>query len=264
MTDRQGVEFRKYLIELGDQTGSRHQRGGRREADDVGKKDRGALEAVGDDGLAGIEADDHRVWQYVAQQPLGSLLLRMQPRQIFALARPPALAFEACIDAGAQEHDVERLLQIILSTRLDAANDCVGLAQARYHDHRKLAPARIGFEPFEHLDPVHVGHQQIEQYKVEGFLLDDRQRARSRIGRRHLVALMDKPPAEKIAIGLVVVDDENAPNLLRLGERLFGPQRAGKARDRRILEGGAGLAGAGGERSVGQIDDVIETIEESP
>jgi hypothetical protein len=75
---------------------------------------------------------------------------------------------------------------------------------------------------------------------------------------------MDKPPAEKIAIGLVVVDDENAPNLLRLGERLFGPQRAGKAGDRRILEGGAGLAGAGGERSVGQIDDVIEPIEESP
>ena len=157
-------------VQLADQALRRHARRRRREADEVGEQDRDLGEAVGDRRLAVIQAPDDRIGQDVAEQRLRTFLLRLQPRQIFLLALAPALALEAGIDAGAQEHEVERLRQVVLGARLDAADHRLGLAQARDHDHRDAVEPLVGLQPLEHLEAVHVGHQQVEEDEVE-FLL---------------------------------------------------------------------------------------------
>ena len=98
------------------------------------------------------------IGQDVAQQRLGAIALHLQLRQIVLLALAPALALEAGVDAGAQQHEVERLRQVILGAHLDAADHRLGLAEARDHDHRDAVEPLVGLQPLEHLDAVHLRH----------------------------------------------------------------------------------------------------------
>ena len=56
-----------------------------------------------------------------------AFLFVLDAREIAALAIAQPFAFEAGVDAGAQEHRIERLRQIVLGARFDAADHAVDL-----------------------------------------------------------------------------------------------------------------------------------------
>jgi hypothetical protein len=90
---------------------------------------------------------------------------------------------------GAQQDRVERLGQVVLGARLDAADHAVGLLQARDHDHRDGVQALVRLEPLEHLEAVEIGHHQIEQDQVELLEREKLERAPAGLGAGHLVAV---------------------------------------------------------------------------
>ena len=116
---------------------------------------------------------------------------------------------EARSDPRAQQRRIERLRQVILGAELDAAHHALHLADRRDHDHRQMPQLGIGLQVLEHLVPVHLGHHDVEQHQVEFLRPQQFQRLPAVIGRREIrVALALQPARERVAIVLVVVDDE--------------------------------------------------------
>ena len=129
-----------------------------------------------------------------------------------------------------QQHGIERLGEVVLGAGLDAAHDAVELVQCGDHDHRQIAGVLGRLEPAQNLEPVHLRHDEVEQYEVKLVAAGERQRSRAVGGGDHLVTLAREPAREHVAIGGVVVDHQNAARWHDFGcraaclQRLHGAQ----------------------------------------
>ena len=177
----EGVERREDAIEVVDQNRRGDLRRHLREPDQIGEQDGRLLDPIGDHDLAIVETRDDLAGQDVAQQDLVFLPLQLDPFQVAALAIAPALALQAGADPRPQQDGVERLRQIVLCAALDAPDHAVGLLQAGDHDHRDVVQPLIGFEAFQHLETVQLGHQEIKQDEVELLDRENLQRPAARI-----------------------------------------------------------------------------------
>ena len=70
-------------------------------------------------------------------------------------------------DAHAEQRGVEGLGQIILGACLDAAHRRFDLLRAGNHDHRQRERGLL-LDRLQQLQPVHLGHLDIEQHEIEG------------------------------------------------------------------------------------------------
>ena len=127
----------------------------------------------------------------------------------FAVAQP--LTIEGGADAGAQDHLVEGLWKIVLRPELDAARNAVDLAHGRDHDHRNVPQPLVGLEPGQGLDAIQDRHHDIEQDEVEGLGREQIQRLCTiRSDGKVPVSFALEPLGQRVAIVVVVIDDENA------------------------------------------------------
>ena len=258
------VERREDPVEVVDQTGRAELRGDLREADQIGEQNGRLLDPVGDHDLAVVQSGDDLPGQDVAQQCLVFLALELDPLQVAALALAPALALQAGADPGAQQDRVERLGQVVLGARLDAADHAVGLLQARDHDHRDGVQALVRLEPLEHLEAVEIGHHQIEQDQVELLEREKLERAPAGLGAGHLVAVARQAAKQQVAVAGVVVDHQDPAGLLRPRivrlDRLYGPDQIGDHAGEcaLVLAGNLGAA-----RATREVDDHVDARQEA-
>ena len=80
-------------------------------------------------------------------------------------------------------------------------------------------------EPAQNLKAAHFRHDEIEQDEIEFPLRDKRQRRRAGRGGDHRVALPRQPALQHVAVGGIVVDDEDRARLHRLAQFAARRQR---------------------------------------
>ena len=83
----------------------------------------------------------------------------------FAIAQP--LALQERVDAGLENHLVVRPRQVIVGPHRQTMCDTVDIVKRRDHDHRQMPQPLVRLEPLEHFEPVHFGHEDVEQDDVE-------------------------------------------------------------------------------------------------
>ena len=169
---------------------------------------------------------------------------------------------ESRTDPRAQQHRVERLRQVVLGAGLDAAHRAVELVEGRDHDDRNVPRARIGFEPAEHVEPVHPRHHQIEQHEVEALGGGQRERRSAVFGEADPVSFAYQPARQEIAVRRDIVDDEDmARDGVRIGnsdvvERSHRLQDGADDVDRRRR--GFSNAIDLPEQAIGQVENLAE------
>jgi hypothetical protein len=101
------------------------------------------------------------------------------------------------------------------------------------------AMARVGLEPAEHLVAAHLRHDQVEQHEVEPVPGEEGERLGAAGREDRGAALPFDPPAEQLAVGGVVVHDEDASEQPRLGMSPGGDLGSGSVatEDHRALAG---------------------------
>ena len=113
-------------------------------------------------------------------------------------------------DAGAQEHRVDWLAQIVLRAELDAANDVLQSLDGRRDDDGHVAQVRVGDDLFEDLEAVHLRHLDVEQDEVEGLAPQPVEGDPSVLGKLDAMALRLDAAGEQEPVHLVVVDNEQS------------------------------------------------------
>ena len=101
------------------------------------------------------------------QQAVRPLPLPVDLGEMRRFAIVQALALQRCPDARAQQHRVERLLQIVFGAELDAPDHALEFRQGRDHDHGYVAPRRVRLEPLQDLEAVELRHHDVEEHEIE-------------------------------------------------------------------------------------------------
>ncbi len=157
--------------------------------------------------------------QDIQQQRIGLAFLGLQflGKGLFAIAQP--LALQRGVDAGVEQDRIEGLWEVVFRPGLDAAHDAVDLVERRDHDHRHMPGSGIVLEPAQHLEAVHVRHHQVEQDQIEFGFRQDLQRRQAAVRLDHDMAVATEPSRQQFAIGLHVIDHEDARLLTPAGGR---------------------------------------------
>ena len=113
------------------------------------------------------------------------------------------------VDPRPEDHGVERLREVVVGPRLDAADDALDLVDGGDHDHRHVTPAGCRLEPLEDRDPVELGHDDVEEHDVDRPLGEQLERLRSVRRGAHRVAVLLEEASEQLPAGAVVVGDED-------------------------------------------------------
>src|SRR5215475_11775827 len=159
----------------------------------------------------------------------GAIPLRELAR-LARLAVAQALLLQAGADAGAEEHGIERLGQVVLGPQLDAADHAPHLVEGGDHKHGQFAARGIVLEPPQHLVAVDARHHHVEEDQLDGRCQCSAQHLEGDVavgGGVHGVAVTNKAARQQIAIALVVVDHEEDAETRRLAatRATVGPRR---------------------------------------
>ena len=78
------------------------------------------------------------------------------------------------------------------------------------HDDRDRPQRGVRPQALEHLEAVHLRHHDVEEHEIDRARREDLERRASVDGGLDLVAQRLEPPGEEVAVGLDVVDDQEA------------------------------------------------------
>ena len=122
---------------------------------------------------------------------------------------PEPFLFQAGADARIQQHRIEGFGQVVLGADFDATDDAVDFIYRGEHDDRGVAVRCVCLEQFERLQPVQLGHKNVQQHEVHFDALDDLQRFASvhRLDDRMALALQSA--AQHVAVYLIVVHHQD-------------------------------------------------------
>ena len=129
------------------------------------------------------------------------------------------------LDPGGERGLVDRLGQIFVGARLEPGDDVLAVGLRGDQDDRRERQIGIGLDLPAGFDAVDLRHHDVEQDQIRMMLPGGGDRLLA-IGRfDELVALPPEAGAEDVAIGLIVVDDENARWLVHrnVRRRASGP-----------------------------------------
>ena len=90
---------------------------------------------------------------------------------------PQPLVGEGRLDARLEQRRLDRAGKVVHRAHLDAADDAVEVVEPGHDDHRDRGEARIGLHRRERLEPVQLGHDQVEQHEIDRRPRRERRRA---------------------------------------------------------------------------------------
>ena len=112
-------------------------------------------------------------------------------------------------DPRHQRHLVDRLGEIFVGAGLEPGHDVLGVRLGGAQDDRHERQRGIVLEPFADFDAVDLRHHDVEQDQVGEELLGGGERLLAVAGLPEFVALRPEPRHQDVAVGLVVVDDQD-------------------------------------------------------
>ena len=142
-------------------------------------------------------------------QVLRDLGRREAAHELLLLVAQPLL-LEARADARLEQHDVDRLRQIVLGAELDRAHDVVDALERRRDHDWHVAQRQVAPELLQHLEPIHLWHLEIEQQQVERLPPQHLERHPSVLGRGDAVPHELQIARQQQPVDLVIVDDEES------------------------------------------------------
>ncbi len=164
------VERREISVQQIDKVLGRQVLSGARESDEVREQDGDILEISRLHLASSTQLLSDLRRQNVPQQGFGFAALRfsladgeLELGVLALLLIPQALLLQAGADAGAQQHRIEGLAEIILGATLDAAHHAVNLVERGNHDHRNIAQRGVGLHLTEDLVAVDLRHHDVQQ-----------------------------------------------------------------------------------------------------
>ena len=122
---RQFVKTRKQLSKSLDQCDRRGARREFREIDDISEDDRRHIDAIGDHFFPISEPLHHLSRQNCIKERIGALLLEFDLRQIAPFPLAPTAAFKTGGYARTQQHRIDRFVEIVFGSCLDATDNGV-------------------------------------------------------------------------------------------------------------------------------------------
>ena len=134
---------------------------------------------------------------------------RERVAQPVALEHVQALARQAGVDARPQQNGIERLREVILRARLDAADHALVVVDRGDHDHGDVAQRGIALHLTEHLEPVHARHDDVEQHEIDVAGAQRGQRLDAVLRGRDAMALALQAAPQDGTVERVVVNDED-------------------------------------------------------
>jgi hypothetical protein len=108
------------------------------------------------------------------------------PAKAHALHQQAAVAVEAgdAAHAGAQFHGVEGLGDEVVGAGFDTFEPGLAVVERREHDHRHFGQHWMAAQSPAHFEPVHIGHDDVQQNQVRDDLRGQRQRLVAVVGQK--------------------------------------------------------------------------------
>ena len=143
------------------------------------------------------------------------------------------------LDPGHQRHLVDRLGEVFVGAGLESRHHVLGVGLGGAQDDRHERQRRVALELLADLDAVDLRHHDVEQNQVGQKRPDGGQRLLAIGGLLELIALRTEPRHENVAVGFVVVDDQDtrrtvhdelgfaAENYLGMYSRIFASKARG-------------------------------------
>ena len=85
-------------------------------------------------------------------------------RMMLGLLVAQPLLLERCVEPGSEKDGVDRFGEVVLGTQLEAPDDVVETLERRRDDDGDVAERAILLDLGEHLEPVHLGHLDVEEH----------------------------------------------------------------------------------------------------
>ncbi len=120
-----------------------------------------------------------------------------------------------------QRHLVDRLGQIFVSARLEPGYDVLGVRFGGAQDDRRERHRGVVLDPLADLDAVDLRHHDVEQDQVRLQLLGGGERLLTIGSLLEVIALRLEPRHQDVAVGLVVVDDEDTRRFVHDGRLIL-------------------------------------------
>ena len=111
-------------------------------------------------------------------------------------------------DPCERDGNVDRLGDVVVGPQPECLDDVGALAPGRHHDHRQLGIGMCGAKPRQDFEPAHARHLDVQQDDVVLTGGDPCQRLVAIRRGSDEIALPLQVAGERIAIELVVVDNE--------------------------------------------------------
>ena len=125
----------------------------------------GQLPAVAlEEGLALGRRDELRDPRREEPGELRALAFHRREQPRIVVAQP--LVGQACPDARLEQRRLDRPGQVVGGTHLDTPDDPVEVVEPGHDDHGDVCEGGIGLDRRERLEPVDLGHHEIEQHEV--------------------------------------------------------------------------------------------------
>ena len=112
--------------------------------------------------------------------------------------------------AGDQGAVVDRLGEVVVAAGIETGHDVLGRCLGCHQDYRDEGQAGIGFQPPHHLQPVDLGHHDVEQDQVGQRLAHPGEGLLAVLSHHHLVAQAGEAHAQDLDIVGNVIDDQDA------------------------------------------------------
>ena len=113
-----------------------------------------------------------------------------------------------------QRRLVDRLGEIFVGAGFEPGDDVLGVGLGRAQDDRRERHRRIVLDPLADLDAVDLRHHDVEQDQVGQMLLGGGERLFAVGGLLEVVAVRAEPREQDVAVGLVVVDDQDTRRIV--------------------------------------------------
>ena len=123
---------------------------------------------------------------------------------------------------GHHHRQVQRLGDVVVGAVLQRAHHVAPLPAAGRHDDRQLVASTGLAQAPEDLEPVDPRHGDVQQDEVETVLLRELKGSRAIFGQRNLITPWAEQIEQRLAIRLVVVNDEQ-PRRIRFHHRPAPP-----------------------------------------
>jgi hypothetical protein len=103
---------------------------------------------------------------------------------------------------------VNRLGHVVVGTKAERVNDVAAIGPRGHHDDGKRARRMLLANAAEDFEAAHPRHFDVEQHEVERGGGDEQQRFGAAGGDGDAVAFHREPSRQGVAVGFVIVDDE--------------------------------------------------------